>query len=166
MPPDDEMESILQEFAPQKGQPEKKADKVTVLVVDDHSHIRKVLCHILGNAGYLTLDASRGAQALEILAGRKDIPVVLMDIMMPDLDGYATCFQINQDRAKYGRPSVIMVSAKSERADVLLGIKHGAIDYVVKPFHKNTVLQKVARAIELHQRGPAPEEQGDPAPAE
>lgn len=111
-----------------------------VLVVDDDALIRKAVRLTCESEGYAVDEAERGADALgRIDASRPDI--VLLDLMLPDLSGFDVCRDI---RAAGHRMPVLIVSAKSEEIDVVLGLEIGADDYINKPFRPRELLARIA----------------------
>lgn len=131
--------------------------KKTILVVDDDLHIRELLRLYLENAGYAVLGAENGVEALLVFQqSRPDL--VILDIMMPVLDGIETCRQIRN----LAVTPVILLTARTEAEDKLTGFECGADDYVAKPFSPGEVVARV-QAI-LRRRDPAPADQ-PPAPA-
>lgn len=105
-------------------------NKYNVLIVDDDDEIRDAIEIYLKNENVNVYKAKDGLEALEVI-GEKDIHTVLMDIMMPSLDGIKATFKI---REKKNIP-IIMLSAKSEDMDKILGLNVGADDYITKPFN-------------------------------
>ncbi|MBS5883974.1 MAG: response regulator transcription factor [Clostridium sp.] len=112
-------------------------DNKTILVVDDEKDIREIIEIYLINEGYNIVLASDGIEALEKLKKEK-IDLIILDIMMPKLDGIRTCLKIREDK----KMPIIMLSAKSEDSDKILGLNIGADDYIIKPFNP---LELVAR---------------------
>lgn len=110
----------------------------TVLVCDDDRDIRRALRIYLTGAGYRVLEAVNGREALD-LVGKEDIHLVLLDIMMPELDGVSALTLL---REKSSVP-VILLTAKSEDEDKIMGLELGADDYVTKPFNAQEVLARV-----------------------
>ena len=110
----------------------------TVLICDDEPDIVAALKIYLRAEGYNTLEASDGKQALEILE-RHDVHLLLLDVMMPVMDGIETLAVLRQT---YNLP-VIMLTAKSEDSDKVLGLNIGADDYVTKPFNPLELLARV-----------------------
>lgn len=109
----------------------------TILVVDDEERIRKLLKMFLVREEFRVLEAEHGEQALEVLAQER-VDLVVLDLMMPVMDGWIACEKI---RANWNIP-VIMLTARGEEADRVLGFELGADDYVVKPFsHREMVLR-------------------------
>ncbi|GAA3411054.1 response regulator transcription factor [Paenibacillus hodogayensis] len=110
----------------------------TVLVADDDPEIRDVVGIYLRNEGYRVVEAEDGLQALEAL-GREDVDLIVLDVMMPRLDGIKACFKI---REQSGIP-IIMLSAKSEPIDKITGLTTGADDYVAKPFNPLELIARI-----------------------
>lgn len=113
-------------------------NNVHVLVVDDDQEIRDVLHVYLRNEGYLVSEAEDGLRALEILR-QSEIHLIILDIMMPKLDGIAACLHIR----KQSEIPIIMLSAKVESLDKITGLSTGADDYVTKPFHPLELMARV-----------------------
>ncbi|MHA6532010.1 response regulator transcription factor [Paenibacillus sp. BAC0078] len=116
--------------------------KINILVVDDDSEIRDVLHVYLRNEGYTVMEAEDGLQALKILE-QNEIHLILLDIMMPSLDGIAACLRI---REQFDIP-IIMLSAKEETLDKITGLSVGADDYVTKPFNPLELMARVKAQI-------------------
>jgi two-component system OmpR family response regulator len=113
-----------------------------ILVVDDDAHIRDVVCFALRRAGYQPLTAANGRAALEV-AAREMPALVVLDILMPELDGTAVCTRL---RAKSDLP-VIFLTSKDEEMDRILGLELGADDYVVKPFSPRELVARVKAVL-------------------
>lgn len=101
-----------------------------ILVVDDESRMRKLLKDFLTGKGYLVLEAEDGQQALDIFFANDDIKLVLLDVMMPKLDGWGVLKEIRQ----YSETPVIMLTAKADEQDELNGFNLGVDEYIAKPF--------------------------------
>ena len=114
-----------------------------VLVVDDDKEIVKAIEIYLSKEGYNILKAYNGKQALEILKENKDIHLIILDIMMPEMDGIETANTIRKDSAI----PIIMLSAKSEDYDKIEGLNCGADDYVTKPFNPLELIARVNSQI-------------------
>lgn len=112
-------------------------EKETILIVDDEKEIRDLIDIYLKNEGYKTLKAENGIAALDILKDN-NIDLILLDIMMPKMDGIETCMKIRKEK----NTPIIMLSAKSEDIDKIMGLTTGADDYITKPFNP---LELVAR---------------------
>lgn len=110
----------------------------TVLVVDDEENIVNIIAFNLKKEGYEVLTASDGEEAVEI-ACSKQPNLILLDIMMPKMDGYEACKKI---REKYNMP-IIMLTARAEEIDKVLGLEMGADDYVTKPFGTRELIARV-----------------------
>lgn len=124
-----------------------------ILVVEDEADLREVLAYNLTRDGYRVVTAESGAEGLR--KARKEVPdLVLLDLMLPDLDGVEVCRRLKKDPLTATLP-IIMVTAKSEEADVVLGLGVGADDYVPKPFSPRTLLARVKAVL---RRGPQREE--------
>lgn len=116
----------------------------TVLVADDEDEIREVLRLYLQNAGYHVVEAADGGEALRQLR-EEPIDICLLDIMMPQLDGYEVLRQLRAERPT----PVVLISAKGQDAEKVIGLDLGADDYLVKPFNP---LEAVARVNSLMRR--------------
>jgi len=108
-----------------------------ILIIDDDEEIRKVISIYMKNEGYHTLLAEDAVKAIEILTENK-IDLIILDIMMPNMDGIQACLKI---REKNNMP-IIIISAKDTDADIIYGLTSGADDYITKPFNP---LELVAR---------------------
>lgn len=111
-----------------------------ILVADDEQKIRKLVCDFLKKSGYETLEAEDGDQAYEMFVSDKDqIALVILDIMMPGLNGWEVCKKIRDN----SQVPVIMLTARSEEFDELMGYESGADDYVRKPFSPSVLVKRV-----------------------
>lgn len=110
----------------------------TVLVVDDDEAIRDGIDIYLQNEGYSVLKAADGIEALALLE-KHDVHLIILDVMMPNMDGITATFTIRKER----NIPIIMLSAKVEQADKIHGLSVGADDYVTKPFHPMELLARV-----------------------
>jgi DNA-binding response OmpR family regulator len=111
---------------------------LTVLVADDDPEIRDVVGIYLRNEGYRVIEAGDGAQAVELML-REQADLLILDVMMPNLDGIKACLKI---REKSAIP-IIMLSAKGEDIDKITGLTTGADDYVTKPFNPLELIARV-----------------------
>lgn len=119
--------------------------KPKVLVVEDDTDIRELLQYSLAREGCEVTVAAEGKGALA--AARRTVPdLVLLDLMLPGTDGLEVCRQLRTDRATAGS-AIIMVTAKGEESDVVLGLGLGADDYVLKPFKTNELLARVKAVL-------------------
>lgn len=119
-----------------------------ILVVEDERDLRDVLTYNLKREGYQVLSAGDGREALE-KAGDRAPDLILLDLMLPDLDGLEVCRRVRQD-PQLGSTPIIMVTAKADEADVVLGLGVGADDYLAKPF---SVKELIARVKAVLRRG-------------
>ncbi len=108
-----------------------------ILIVDDEEDIREIVEIYLINEGFEVTQASNGIEALKVIE-KQSVDLIILDIMMPEMDGIKTCLQIRKDR----KIPIIMLSAKAQDSDKILGLNIGADDYLVKPFNP---LELVAR---------------------
>lgn len=116
-----------------------------VLIVDDDPNILLSLEFLLSKNNYQVLIARNGMEALASV--EKEVPdVVLLDIMMPDLDGYLVCEFIKKNEA-YQHAKVIFLSARSKESDIEKGYEMGADLYIVKPFSTRTLLEKITEFV-------------------
>jgi DNA-binding response OmpR family regulator len=113
-------------------------DKETILIVDDEKEIRDLIHIYLKNEGYNTLKAENGLEALEILK-TNEVHLIILDIMMPKMDGIQACMKVREEH----NVPIIMLSAKSEDMDKILGLTTGADDYLTKPFNPLELLARV-----------------------
>ena len=114
-----------------------------ILVVDDDKEIVNAIEIYLSKEGYNILKAYNGMEALKIMKERDDIHLVILDIMMPKLDGISTANLIRKDK----KVPIIMLSAKSEDYDKISGLNNGADDYVTKPFNPLELIARVNSQI-------------------
>ena len=116
-----------------------------ILVVEDEGDIRQILAYNLGQAGHEVLAADHGAVALDL--ARKELPdLVLLDLMLPDISGLEVCRQLKSDPALREVP-VMMLTARSEEIDRVVGFELGADDYVVKPFSVRELMLRVQAVL-------------------
>lgn len=113
-------------------------EKPVILVVDDDREIVNVIAINLQNEGYQALKAYDGLQALDII-NSQPVQLIIMDVMMPKLDGLSTTLKIREEK----NIPIIILSAKSEDTDKVLGLSIGADDYVTKPFHNMELIARV-----------------------
>ncbi len=120
-----------------------KTPKARILVVEDDAAIQKGLCDVLIFNGYATQGVTDGGQGLrEALAGGYDL--VLLDVMLPTMDGFAICKQLRRDKPAQ---AIIMLTAKGSEDDVITGFKAGADDYVCKPFSLRELMVRVEAVL-------------------
>lgn len=120
-----------------------------ILVVEDSPANIQALTAILRNQGYLVSIASNGRQALKVLGSvRPDL--ILLDVMMPELDGYETC-RLIKDHPDWRHIPLMFLTAKSDPEDIVRGFELGALDYVAKPFHAHELLARVQTHLAMDQ---------------
>ena len=117
-----------------------------VLVLEDESNIRSFVVINLKRAGYETIEAGTGEEALEELKRNPDIKVALLDIMLPGIDGFEVCRRIRASNSQIG---IIMLTARTQEMDKVTGLMTGADDYVTKPF---SPAELTARVDALYRR--------------
>lgn len=111
-----------------------------ILVADDEELIMNLVCDYLRRDGYEPLSARDGEEALEVFRANPDIQLVILDIMMPNIDGWEVCRTIRQT----SNVPVIMLTARSQEFDELTGFEAGADDYVTKPCSPSVLMKRVA----------------------
>ena len=116
--------------------------KGCILIVDDDENIRNLLSIYLENEGFKTIKVDNAKNAIEIIE-EKNIELVLLDIMMPQIDGIEACIKIRQNK----KMPIIMISAKSEDMDKIHGLTAGADDYITKPFNPLELIARVKAQI-------------------
>ena len=123
-------------------------DAVKVLMVDDEARMRKLVKDFLAIKGYKVIEAEDGEQAVDIFFKEKDIGLVILDVMMPKMDGWEVCRTLR----RYSQVPIIMLTARSEERDELLGFELGVDEYISKPFSPKIL---VARIEAILRRGNA-----------
>ena len=118
-------------------------DAVKILMVDDEERMRKLFKDFLTIIGYRVLEAGDGEQAIDIFFKEKDISLVILDVMMPKMDGWETCKTIR----RYSQVPIIMLTARSEERDELLGFELGVDEYITKPFSMEVVVAKIQAVL-------------------
>lgn len=130
-----------------------------ILVVDDEERIRRMICKYAAFEGHVTDEASDGMQAIE-MAKRGDYDILIIDIMMPELDGFSACREIR----KFSDMPIIMLSARGEEYDKINGFELGVDDYVIKPFSPKELMLRIDAIMKRVRRGsgaPAKSEEDD-----
>lgn len=122
-------------------------DKETILVVDDEKEIRDLVGIYLANDNYKVLKAGNGVEALSLL-NKEEVDLIILDVMMPTMDGIEACMKIREDK----NMPIIMLSAKSEDMDKIMGLTTGADDYVTKPFNPLELLARVKSQLRRYKR--------------
>ena len=118
-------------------------DKLKVLVVDDESRMRKLVKDFLVREDYEVLEAGDGEEALDIFYSEKDIALIILDVMMPKLNGWEVCKEIRET----SKVPIIMLTAKSTESDELNGFELGADEYISKPFSPKILVARVGALL-------------------
>lgn len=114
-------------------------EQLKVLVVDDEQRMRKLVKDFLAKKGYEVLEAGDGEEAVEIFFEHKEIALVILDVMMPKMDGWETCREIRQ----YSQVPIIMLTARGSENDELRGFDLGVDEYIAKPFSPKILVARV-----------------------
>ncbi len=114
-------------------------DKLKILVVDDESRMRKLVRDFLEKQEYQVVEAEDGEEAIDLFFKEKDIALVLLDVMMPKMDGWQVCREIRQ----YSKVPIIMLTARGDERDELLGFNLGVDEYISKPFSPKILVARV-----------------------
>ena len=114
-------------------------EHLKVLVVDDESRMRKLVADFLVKKDYDVVEAENGEQAVDIFFQDKNIALIILDVMMPKMDGWQVCREIRQ----YSKVPIIMLTAKSDEKDELLGFELGVDEYISKPFSPKILVARV-----------------------
>ena len=118
-----------------------------ILIVDDDPVILKVMADILNHQGYITRTTENGAEALQI-AQNNLIDLVILDVLMPEMDGYTVCQQFKSDASLQDIP-IIFLSAIDDLVDKVKGFQVGGVDYIIKPFAMEELLARIATHLSL-----------------
>jgi DNA-binding response OmpR family regulator len=114
-------------------------EKLKILVVDDESRMRKLVKDFLVRADFTVLEAGDGEEALDVFFANNDIACVILDVMMPKLDGWQVCREIRE----YSKVPIIMLTAKGGESDELTGFELGVDEYISKPFSPKILVARV-----------------------
>lgn len=114
-------------------------EQLKILVVDDETRMRKLVRDFLVKGGYEVIEAEDGSQALDIFFKQKDIALIILDVMMPKIDGFSVCREIRE----YSKVPIIMLTAKGDERDELQGFKLGVDEYISKPFSPKILVARV-----------------------
>ena len=118
-------------------------DKLQILVVDDESRMRKLVRDFLEREGFMVLEAEDGLDAMDKFYENKDIALVILDVMMPKMDGWMVCREIRQS----SKVPIIMLTARSEERDELQGFELGVDEYISKPFSPKILVARVSAIL-------------------
>lgn len=113
--------------------------KLKILVVDDEDRMRKIVHDFLVRAGYEVIEAADGEEAVDIFYENRDIALIILDVMMPKMDGWEVCREIRKE----SKVPIIMLTAKSDERDELKGFDLGIDEYVTKPFSPRALVARV-----------------------
>ncbi len=114
-------------------------EEIKILVVDDEERLRKLVHDFLTKREYSVLEASNGLEAMDIFTRNKDIKLIILDVMMPEMDGWDTAAEIR----RISNVPIMMLTAKTSEADELKGFKLGIDEYVTKPFSPKVLVARV-----------------------
>lgn len=114
-------------------------DALKILVVDDESRMRKLVKDFLTKKNFQVLEAGNGEEAMDIFYNEKDIALIILDVMMPKMDGWEVCREIR----KNSKVPIIMLTARSDERDELLGFDLGVDEYISKPFSPKILVARV-----------------------
>ncbi len=118
-------------------------DKLKILVVDDESRMRKLVKDYLVKNNYSVIEAENGEQAIDIFMGNRDISLIILDVMMPKLNGY----EVAEEVRKLSDVPIIMLTAKTSEADELKGFELGVDEYISKPFSPKILVARVEAVL-------------------
>ena len=118
-------------------------DKIKILVVDDESRMRKLVKDFLDREGFEVLEAGDGMEAMEIFYEEKEIALIILDVMMPKMDGWQVCREVRQS----SKVPIIMLTARSEERDELQGFDLGIDEYISKPFSPKILVARVEAVL-------------------
>ncbi|MBE5894011.1 MAG: response regulator transcription factor [Lachnospiraceae bacterium] len=114
-------------------------NRLKILVVDDESRMRKLVRDFLIKSNFEVLEAEDGEQAVDIFFREKDIALIVLDVMMPKMDGWQVCQEIRA----YSKVPIIMLTAKSDERDELQGFRMGVDEYITKPFSPKILVARI-----------------------
>ena len=114
-------------------------ERAKILVVDDESRMRKLVKDFLTREGYIVLEAGDGMEAMDLFYEDKDIALIILDVMMPKMDGWQVCREVRET----SKVPIIMLTARSEERDELQGFELGVDEYISKPFSPKILVARV-----------------------
>ena len=126
-------------------------EKLKVLVVDDEARMRKLVKDFLQRQDYLVIEAENGEQAVDIFFEEKDIALILLDVMMPKMDGW----QVTREIRQFSKVPIIMLTARADERDELLGFELGVDEYISKPFSPKILVARVNAVLRRSGKGDA-----------
>lgn len=122
---------------------ETRMENIKILVVDDESRMRKLVRDFLTREGYTVLEAGDGMEAMDVFYEDKDIALIILDVMMPKMDGWQVCREIRES----SKVPIIMLTARSEERDELQGFELGVDEYISKPFSPKILVARVTAIL-------------------
>lgn len=114
-------------------------EKIKILVVDDEGRMRKLIKDFLEREGYQILEAADGVEALDIFYENKDVALMILDVMMPHMDGWTVCREVRESSTM----PIMMLTARGEERDELKGFELGVDEYISKPFSPKILVARV-----------------------
>lgn len=118
-------------------------ERLKILVVDDESRMRKLVRDFLEKAGYDVVEAGDGEEALNIFFAEKDIALIVLDVMMPKVDGWQVCREVRE----YSKVPIIMLTARGDESDELQGFQLGVDEYLSKPFSPKILVARIGAIL-------------------
>ena len=114
-------------------------EKTQILIVDDESRMRKLIRDFLEREGYQILEASDGVEAMDLFYANKEIDLIILDVMMPRMDGWQVCQEVRE----YSKVPIVMLTARAEERSELKGFELGVDEYIAKPFSPKILVARV-----------------------
>lgn len=124
-------------------------EKIKILIVDDESRMRKLIRDFLEREGYQILEASDGVEAMDLFYAHKDIDLIILDVMMPRMDGWEVCKEVR----RYSKVPIVMLTARAEERSELKGFELGVDEYIAKPFSPKILVARVAALLKRVKNG-------------
>ena len=124
-------------------------EKIKILIVDDESRMRKLIRDFMEREGYQILEASDGVEAMDLFYMHKDIDLIILDVMMPRMDGWEVCKEVR----RYSKVPIVMLTARAEERSELKGFELGVDEYIAKPFSPKILVARVAALLKRVKSG-------------
>ena len=124
-------------------------NKMQILIADDESRMRKLLRDFLEREGYQVLEAANGEEALDLFYENKNIDLIILDVMMPRMDGWEVCKEVR----RYSKVPIVMLTARAEERSELKGFELGVDEYIAKPFSPKILVARVAALLKRVKSG-------------
>lgn len=118
-------------------------EKLKILVVDDESRMRKLIRDFLEREGYQILEAADGIEAMDVFYANKDLDLIILDVMMPHMDGWQVCKEVRE----YSKVPIMMLTARADEQSELKGFELGVDEYVAKPFSPKILVARVGAIL-------------------